>query len=123
MDRATLVAIESDQRVLSRAEFIHAPHVGERACLDCHGSLPILEAVRAGEASGESLDALETRDRAEIHNLPDIATCRECHGQAQVASACVDCHIFHPDAASRRAQQLVHLGTADLSETSTGATP
>ena len=114
MDRATILEVEDDQRVLTRAEFDHGPHLVERSCLDCHGRLPIAEAVAAADA--DIAKALQSRDRSAIHNLPGIATCRECHGSGQVASACVDCHSFHPGAASRRAQRLVHLGEADLRE-------
>lgn len=119
MARATILEIDDDQRVLTRAEFDHGSHLTgspatERSCLDCHGRLPIEEAVAATDA--DVLKALESRDRAAMHNLPGIATCRECHGSGKVASACVDCHSFHPDAASRRAQQLVHFGEADLRE-------
>lgn len=107
IDRATVVGIESDQRVLRQAEFDHAPHLLERGCLQCHDALPIREALET-----EDLDSLD--DRAAIHNLPPIATCRECHGAAKVASSCVDCHTFHPDSLGRRVHQLASLGAGEL---------
>ena len=119
LDRATIVRVEDDQRVLTHATFDHAPHVIDRGCLDCHATLPIRQAL-------ETTDLASLDDRTEIHNLPAIATCRECHGTEIVASACVDCHTFHPDTASRRAAKLVHLGNADLRQSAgsgTGGSP
>ncbi|MCG8462765.1 MAG: hypothetical protein MI919_41295, partial [Holophagales bacterium] len=111
VEDATFVRVAADQRTLVRSEFDHGAHVIQRRCLDCHGELPILEALSApveGE-EGAAIGAAETaHDRAAIHNLPRIASCRECHRSGQVASRCVDCHLFHPDA-NRHSDFLLYV--------------
>lgn len=63
---------------LTGARFDHAAHRTEK-CSRCH----------LAEASKDSADVL----------VPDLATCRECHGdpgtRGRMATACVDCHGFH----------------------------
>jgi hypothetical protein len=104
LDRATIARVREDQRALIRSEFDHGAHVIQRRCLDCHGELPILEALSL--PAGEMIPDPQ-RDRSAIHNLPRIASCRECHQGGQVASRCIDCHLFHPDA-DRHADLLLH---------------
>lgn len=89
---ATIVRVEKDQRELRRAEFDHRAHVVQAGCLDCHGTIPVAEYL---EADGEEVPA--ELDRAEIHHLPRIERCRECHAPRQASDRCVTCHFFHPD--------------------------
>jgi len=60
------------------AHFTHEAHKWQ-TCVDCH----------AAQKSAEAQDVL----------LPDITSCRRCHGGAdsrqQIASTCIDCHKFH----------------------------
>ncbi len=65
------------QRALTRATFVHGPHLGQAACESCHAG------VERSEASGE-------------RNLPGIARCRECHAPRRVLSSCQQCHRYHP---------------------------
>ena len=104
VERATIARVRDDQRTLIRSEFDHGAHVIQRRCLDCHGELPILEALSLPE--GQKVDA--ARDNSSIHNLPRIASCRECHGGGLVASRCIDCHAYHPDT-ERHGDLLLHL--------------
>lgn len=71
------------EHALDHARFDHAAHRSE-TCESCH----------AAPRSGVSADVL----------LPDLASCRECHGDVrsdtQVPSPCSQCHAFHM--ASRR---------------------
>lgn len=58
--------------------FDHSSH-RTMECADCH----------AAETSSYAQDVL----------MPDIASCRECHGggnaRNKLASECIDCHVFH----------------------------
>ncbi|MEM8930264.1 MAG: cytochrome c3 family protein [Acidobacteriota bacterium] len=109
IEAATIVRVREDQRAMPRAEFDHGAHVIQRRCLDCHGELPILEALSsADEASDEVMAWDPADDRSAIHNLPRIAVCRDCHQSGQVASRCIDCHQYHPDA-NRHADLLLYL--------------
>lgn len=105
VERATFVRVRNDQRTLVRSEFDHGAHVIQRRCLDCHGELPILEALSTAEAGPDP--ALLARDRSAVHNLPRIETCRECHQSGLVASRCIDCHAYHPGA-ERHGNLLLH---------------
>ncbi|MGQ0700636.1 MAG: cytochrome c3 family protein [Panacagrimonas sp.] len=66
------------QSWMSMARFTHAPHKWV-ACDSCH----------AAENSANSDDLM----------LPQIDTCRSCHGgvdsSTQIPSTCIDCHRFH----------------------------
>ena len=106
VENATVVRVNGDQRTLHKAEFDHAAHVIQRRCLDCHQQIPILEVVSGAEPD-------PAVDHAGIHNLPTISQCQECHQPRQVASSCVTCHLFHPDA-ERRADFLRYLKPEDL---------
>lgn len=100
LDRLTIARVEENQRTMRRAEFNHRAHIIQRRCLDCHGELPILEAVSGAEIEPE-------RDRAELYNLPRIETCRECHQGGLTADSCTTCHLFHPDT-GRHADLLLY---------------
>ncbi len=105
VERATVVRVQKDQRVLRRAEFDHRAHVLEAGCFDCHRAIDFA-GLLASVAPDEKVSA--ELDRAEIQNVPAIATCRACHTSRLVSSRCVDCHLYHPDK-SRRAELLVSL--------------
>ena len=106
VENATVVRVNGDQRTLHKAEFDHGAHIIQRRCLDCHQQIPILDVVSGGDPD-------PAVDHAGIHNLPTIATCRECHTPRSVTSSCVTCHLFHPDA-ERRADFLRYVGPEDL---------
>lgn len=63
---------------MPKSWFDHASH-RTMECVDCH----------AAETSSSATDVL----------MPDIASCRECHGGGHASnkliSECVDCHVFH----------------------------
>ncbi len=67
-----------EEHAMRRSWFDHGAHEMQ-PCSDCH----------AAESSSQGEDVL----------LPEIAVCKDCHGdeagKAQVASACVDCHVYH----------------------------
>lgn len=75
-----VVPVELVDRWLPKGRFDHDSH-RDQACTDCH------EAPKS--------------KRAEDVLLPDIDSCRSCHGGAhattKVPSTCVDCHGFHQD--------------------------
>ncbi|MEE8587489.1 MAG: hypothetical protein V3T83_21845 [Acidobacteriota bacterium] len=92
--------VQTDQRVLKRAEFDHRAHVVQMNCLACHQSLLENEWV--------FLDEYEQRTTrlSEMHNLPGIESCRGCHRSGAASAACVTCHVFHPDK-QRRIERLI----------------
>ncbi len=61
-----------------KAYFTHRSHVTMN-CVDCHEA--------------------ETSDSSEDVLMPDIASCRDCHGgehsKNKVASSCISCHAYH----------------------------
>lgn len=99
---AGILRVESDQRVLQRAEFNHKAHVMQRRCLDCHASIPIAEKLKTTAPIDASID------NASIQNLPDIENCRSCHSPSEVSNRCVTCHEFHPNKANQ-ARLLLYL--------------
>jgi predicted CXXCH cytochrome family protein len=70
--------VHISQRWFTKGAFDHASHTST-ACEDCH------------EAA--------TSDNSEQLLMPDIDSCRECHGDQHSAnklqSGCVTCHVFH----------------------------
>ena len=100
LDRLTIARVEENQRTMQRAEFDHGAHIIQRRCLDCHGELPILEALSGAEIAPE-------RDRSALYNLPRIDTCRTCHRPGLTAAHCTTCHLFHPDT-GRHADLLLY---------------
>lgn len=91
VEKATIRRTQADQRSLVRAEFNHRAHVVHARCLDCHNVIPVREFLDKAD------DPPAERDRAEILNLPSIATCRSCHTSKAAPTRCVSCHVFHPD--------------------------
>lgn len=89
--QATIQRVQKDQRILHRAEFDHRAHIIHARCLDCHDAIPVRDFV------SESADPSARLDRAEIQNVPTIATCRTCHGDDGPPDRCTSCHLFHPD--------------------------
>ena len=104
---ATIARVEKDQRLLRRAEFDHRAHVVQAGCLDCHAAIPVADYL---EREGEEVPA--ELDRAEIHNLPRIERCRECHAPRRASDRCVTCHLFHPDESHRRELVLAARGAS-----------
>ena len=102
VEQATFQRVQKDQGVLRRANFDHRSHILQARCLDCHGGIPIQQALDGAiELSAEE-------DQAAIQNLPGIASCQECHGPGLTSDSCVTCHDFHPDK-SRRSELLLYL--------------
>lgn len=91
VEQATIKRVQTDQRSLARAEFDHGAHVIHARCLDCHADIPIRDFLAVDEEAPADVD------RAEIQNLPRIATCRSCHSSRGPAEDCTSCHDFHPD--------------------------
>ena len=94
VERATIGRVQKAQAVLRRARFDHRPHVMLRGCLDCHDRIPITDYIGSNRSVGPALDG------AGIHNLPGIATCRECHTRSLAFNECRECHEFHPESAA-----------------------
>ncbi|MEZ4701012.1 MAG: cytochrome c3 family protein [Rhodothermales bacterium] len=102
VEKATIKRVQTDQRTFIRAEFDHRAHIIQARCLDCHGELPIRQF-----AAIDSIPPPEV-DRAEIHNLPHIATCQTCHADDKASNTCATCHVFHPDT-EQRSNLLLYL--------------
>ena len=73
------VPVRAARPVLTRARFIHEPHVLQVDCAKCHPGI---------EASKVSKDL----------NFKGIQSCRECHRTFQASADCRECHRFHPKA-------------------------
>lgn len=84
----TLQRIAKDQRSLSSAKFNHKAHLLQKGCLDCHNRFP------DGAFDGEYNAELELN--ADVLNLPNIDSCRECHSNKGASNSCLTCHQFHP---------------------------
>jgi predicted CXXCH cytochrome family protein len=96
IQNATIVRVQKDQQVLTRAHFDHRAHILQRRCLDCHNEIPVEANLNANK------DVLEkVADRAEIQNIPKIELCQECHNPKATSNRCVTCHYFHPNKAHR----------------------
>ncbi len=95
-----LAPVQSDQRVLKRAEFDHRAHVVQMNCQSCHQTLL--------ENEWNLLDDYNQRTTrlSEMHNLPGIESCRECHRSGVASAGCVSCHVFHPGK-QRRMERLI----------------
>ena len=91
VEQATIRRVQTDQRFLVRSEFNHRAHVIQAGCVDCHAVIPFREYL------GNGAKPPAERDRAEILNLPSIATCRSCHSNQSAPTRCTSCHLFHPD--------------------------
>lgn len=108
VEDATVVRVQKDQRVLTRAEFDHRAHILELRCLDCHARIPIEDYLEL--PADTKVDP--TVDNAGIQNLPAIAACRQCHTPDLASNSCLTCHYFHPNK-SRRSEMLLYLDTGD----------
>lgn len=96
--------VAADQRTLDRARFDHRAHVLSRPlCVDCHDVIPDLM------VSLEPGGTVDADDRAEVFNLPRIATCRECHTPRLASVSCVTCHAYHPETAAPRVGGVARL--------------
>ncbi len=87
---AQILPVQKDQRVFTKADFNHKPHVLLAQCLDCHNKLPITKELQ------KEATANQASDISTVINIPEIETCQQCHGTAGVADKCVTCHDFHP---------------------------
>lgn len=72
-----LAPVRAARPVLTRARFVHEPHVIQADCAKCHPGI---------EASTVSKDL----------NFKGIQSCRECHRSFQASQDCRECHLFHP---------------------------
>lgn len=81
VDKGRLAPVVAARRVMTRANFVHEPHVlaVQGDCLRCHPTIP---------ASKLSKDI----------NFKGLASCQECHGSGAVGSECLTCHRYHPPA-------------------------
>jgi predicted CXXCH cytochrome family protein len=91
VERAALARVQTDQRILTRADFNHRAHITQRGCLDCHSDIPIREFAARDSVASVAVD------HAEIQNIPRIETCRTCHAPSRAPVTCVTCHVFHAD--------------------------
>jgi hypothetical protein len=99
---AAIQTVQKDQRILHRAEFDHRAHILQRRCLDCHNTIPIADMIKGTKAH------YDTRDTAEVQNIPTIENCRQCHNSQSVSNRCVTCHEFHPNK-THRSSMLLYL--------------
>ena len=88
---ATLLPVQTDQKILTRAVFDHRAHVIQSGCLDCHTAIPIRESL------ANDTDPPPSLDHAGIVNIPQIDVCQPCHAAAKASNTCITCHLFHPD--------------------------
>ena len=91
VEDATIKRVRANQATLDRAEFSHRAHVTHARCLDCHEAIPVREFLDSAE------DPEPEQDHAGIQNLPEIESCRSCHGTSTASNDCTSCHVFHPD--------------------------
>jgi len=99
---ASIQRVQTDQKVLHRAEFSHRAHILQRRCLDCHTTIPIAESLK----STGTIDP--SKDNSAIQNIPTIDTCKQCHRPDLVSNRCVKCHEFHPNKVNR-SQLLLYM--------------
>jgi len=97
---ASIMRVQSDQRVLRRAEFDHRAHILERRCLQCHVDIPVTQAMSGGAPVDNA------RDRSAIQNIPQKQNCDECHNDRAASIRCVTCHFMHPNKENRASLQL-----------------
>ena len=97
VDKAAILRVQKDQRILQRAKFNHRAHIVQRRCLECHTQIPIIPPRRDAAAA----TVKSAQDRAAIQNIPDIENCRACHNSEETSNRCVTCHYFHPNKTNR----------------------
>ncbi|MGH1362700.1 MAG: cytochrome c3 family protein [Calditrichia bacterium] len=89
VENATILRVQKDQQILTRAEFRHDAHVVQNNCLDCHQGIDFAGLAELTEIPAEA-------DNAGIQNIPVIATCQGCHTPQAASNKCMTCHKFHP---------------------------
>ncbi|CAM2065181.1 Cytochrome-C7 domain-containing protein [Sulfidibacter corallicola] len=100
MKKLTIQRVQKDQRTMRRAEFNHRSHIIQRGCLDCHDKFGP-DAFAHIKEMREPLEDQVFHDGAEIQNLPDIESCRDCHSPKAASNTCITCHQFHPSPSGR----------------------
>jgi hypothetical protein len=79
VENAALLPVRAARTVMTRARFVHRPHLIQADCLQCHGSV---------EKSASARDL----------NFAGVASCRECHRPGAVRQECLTCHRYHAPA-------------------------
>lgn len=102
VEHASIVRVNSDQRVLTRAVFNHRAHILQKRCLECHTEVPIQQTVVGKDTSA----ALRLKDRSSVQNIPRIENCYQCHNRKEASNRCVTCHEMHPREENRSNLQL-----------------
>jgi hypothetical protein len=74
-----LAPVRAARPVLTRAYYIHEPHLLGTDCNRCHAGI---------ETSKVSKDL----------NFKGVDSCRECHKRFEARQDCRECHRFHPKA-------------------------
>jgi hypothetical protein len=108
---ASIMRVQSDQDVMSRAEFNHRAHILEKRCTECHTAIEIDEqklkmSVLKYSEFKEQYDRVYKADRSITQNIPDLESCLQCHTARKAAVKCVTCHNFHPNKQNRSNLQL-----------------
>jgi hypothetical protein len=75
----TLAPVRAARPVLTRAAYLHEPHLLQADCATCHAGI---------ETSKVSKDL----------NFKGIQSCRDCHKPFEARQDCRECHRFHPKA-------------------------
>lgn len=108
---ASILRVQADQNVLTRAEFNHRAHILEKRCTDCHAGILIDE--KRMKHSVENYAAFKQKfpktykvDRSETQNIPKIKSCQDCHAKGKVSNRCVTCHKFHANKEHRSDLQM-----------------
>jgi hypothetical protein len=73
---AALAPVRAARPVLTRARFVHQPHLLQADCVRCHNGI---------EQSASSADLV----------FKGVQSCQECHGATAVRQDCIGCHRYH----------------------------
>ena len=107
LENASIRRVQANQDELFRAEFDHRAHILETNCTECHHEINIDPATLLKAKSSLTTSKQEFPfDKAATHNLPQIASCQDCHAAQKVSNTCVTCHKFHPNKKNRSSLQL-----------------
>ncbi|HEX9653462.1 MAG TPA: hypothetical protein VGA99_07105 [bacterium] len=87
VSRGRVAPVQQDQRLFTRAEFNHQPHLLIQPCLGCHAEIPITRDMPGSPMA----------DRSATFNIPKIANCQTCHKPGATSNQCITCHEFHPN--------------------------
>ncbi len=79
--------VQHNQRIFTRAEFNHQPHLLIQPCLGCHTGIPITRDMPGSPIS----------DQSATLNIPKIVNCQTCHKSGATSNDCITCHEFHPN--------------------------